>query len=211
MQLQVALDRIELGAATRVAATVAPHADWIEVGTSLIKRYGMTSVAETVAAAGSTPVLADLKTADDAATEFGMAFEHGARAATVLATATDQTVERCAALAHDANAEVLLDLLATSASRRDQLLRKLPPDVIFAAHVGKDAQSTGDGPGAILGDWVRGRRVAVAGGITESGLTSLADAPAAQLRVIVGSAITTAPDPAAAARRMSTTSTRSTA
>ena len=155
MQLQVALDRIELDAATRVAAAVAPHADWIEVGTSLIKRYGMTSVSETVAAAGSTPVLADLKTADDAATEFGMAFEHGARAATVLATAPDQTVERCAALAHDANAEVLLDLLAASTSRRDQLLRKLAPEVIVAAHVGKDAQSAGDGPGAILGDWVR--------------------------------------------------------
>ena len=50
MHLQVALDRLDLDRAAELAAQVRGHADWIEVGTSLIKHYGMRSVTEVVAA-----------------------------------------------------------------------------------------------------------------------------------------------------------------
>ena len=203
MQLQVALDRIDLERAVRLADQVRAHADWIEVGTSLIKRYGMRSVSEVVGAAAGTPVLADLKTADDAATEFGMALDSSARAATVLAATTDATVHRCVALARDAGAEAVLDLLAVSGRRRDELLRDLPAEVVFAPHIGKDAQQAGHAAADALGEWTRGRRVALAGGLTKDDVTRLRGTNPG-LRVIVGSAITAAADPAGAAADMST-------
>ena len=199
MQLQVALDRMELDVAMRMAAGLAGNADWIEVGTSLIKRYGVRSVSEIVAAAGDTPVLADLKTADDAATEFGMAFEHGARGATVLGATTDATIDRCAALAADAGADAVLDLLATSPQRRQHLLTRVPSEVVLAEHLGKDAREAGPGVAAALDAWTRGRRVAVAGGIGRHEIEQLRAAHP-DLRVIIGSAITGAADPAMAAR-----------
>lgn len=202
MELQIALDRLDLEPATRMAGRVAPHADRIEVGTSLIKRYGMRSVREVAAAAGAVPVLADLKTADDVATEFGMAFAAGARGATVLASAADATIDRGVELARDAEAEVMLDLLAVSRQRRGALLDRLPEEVVFAAHLGKDSQHSGSGADESLGSWTQGRRVALAGGLTESGLARLSSAHPG-LRAIIGSAVTGAPDPAAAAERLS--------
>lgn len=204
MQLQVALDRIELAAAIGITTETAAHADWIEVGTSLIKRYGMRSVSEIVDAAGGTPVLADLKTADDAATEFGMAFEHGARAATVLAVAADATIDKCVQLSAESGGHALLDLMEVSPQRRDALLARLPPEVVFGAHVGKDAQAAGAGVEASLGSWVHGRSVAVAGGLTDEDIARLRTTHP-HLRVIVGSAITKAPDPAEVARNTART------
>jgi 3-hexulose-6-phosphate synthase len=203
VQLQVALDRLELDAAVRITGAVRAHADWIEVGTSLVKRFGMASVSAVADAAGDTPVLADLKTADDATTEFGMAFEAGARAATVLAMTTDTTIERCVELADEAGAEVMLDLLAVSDSRRDALLGRLAPNVVLAAHVGKDAQAGGARVESTLGAWTAGRRIAVAGGVTAEDLPRLGAAHP-DVRVIVGSAISRAEDPAAAAAQMAT-------
>lgn len=188
--------------AVRTTRDVAPHADWVEVGTSLIKRYGTASVSEVVAAAGTTPVLADLKTADDAATESGMAFTAGARGATVLALAADATIDRCVEVATEAGGETVLDLVETGPLRRDALLARLPADVVVTAHVGKDAQAGGAGVEAALGPWTRGRSVAVAGGL---GLAEVVRLRAAHpdLRVIVGSAITSAPAPGRAAATLS--------
>ena len=197
MQLQVALDRLGLDDAVHVAGATAPHADWIEVGTSLIKRYGMRSVSEVSAAAADVPVLADLKTADDAATEFTMAFEHGARAATVLGAVADATLDRCVRLAEEAGAEVVVDLLAVDEARRAELLERLPEHVVFAAHLGKDVQDGGAAADA-LGTWARNRRVALAGGLRREDLPGLREYP--HLRVIVGSAITRDEQPAARAR-----------
>jgi 3-hexulose-6-phosphate synthase len=203
VQLQVALDRLELDEAVRIADTVAAHAHWIEVGTSLVKRFGMVAVSAVADAAGDTPVLADLKTADDAATEFGMAFEAGARAATVLAMTSGPTIDRCVELADQAGAEVMLDLLAVSDRRRDALLDRLAPHVLLAAHIGKDEQDGGVGVESALGTWTTGRRIAVAGGVTLSDLPRLG-ALVPQVRVIVGSAITHADDPGTAAADMAT-------
>ena len=43
MQIQIALDRIPRADAIRIATAVAPYANVIEVGTSLIKAYGITA------------------------------------------------------------------------------------------------------------------------------------------------------------------------
>src|ERR1035437_1473694 len=101
MELQIALDRIPLAQAVEVTAAIAQHVDWIEVGTSLIKAYGMEGVRAVVEAAAGVPVLAVLKTADDARFEFTLAYDAGAASATVLGLADDVTLDTAAAVAAD--------------------------------------------------------------------------------------------------------------
>jgi len=77
MQIQVALDRISLEQAIGIARATALHVDWVEMGTSLIKQYGLAGLQALVAAADPTPVLADLKAVDDVRFEFALAFDGG--------------------------------------------------------------------------------------------------------------------------------------
>lgn len=203
MELQFALDRMPLDDAVRVTAEIAPYADWIEVGTSLIKRYGMAAVTAVVGAAGATPVLADTKTADDAVTEFDMCRAAGASAATVLGATSDATLHACVSFAERTGMDVVLDLLAVTDERRDDLLRRLPEHVVFTPHIGKDAQVLGRPAVGALAGWARHRRAALAGGLTVAHLPALA-AMYPHLRVIVGSAVTRADDPAVAAVELRT-------
>ena len=200
MELQIALDRIPLSRAEEVTAAVAPHADWIEVGTSLVKRYGVDGIAAIVAAAAGTPVLADLKTADDAAYEFALAYDAGAASATVLGLAADATLGTAVRVAEERGREVVVDLMELPPERRAALADRLPGHVVLAAHVGKDAQASGLRPVDLLGPWARGRRLALASGLTAADLPALADLP--DLRVIVGSAVTKADDPSAAVEEL---------
>lgn len=209
LQIQIALDRMPLPRAVGLTRRVAPCADWVEVGTSLVKEFGMSAVRAVVEAADGVPVLADLKTADDAAYEFGLAFEAGAASATVLGIASDATLQTAVRVAADHGAETVVDLMETTAGRRAALAAGTPPDVVLAAHLGKDAQRSGGDPLAQLGDWRHGRRVAVAGGLGPAEVPALA-AEGGDVRVIVGSAVTAAADPLAAARALAAAAGRTT-
>ncbi|MGC7102924.1 orotidine 5'-phosphate decarboxylase / HUMPS family protein [Amycolatopsis lurida] len=172
IELQIALDRMELDRAVAITAAVAGTVDGVEVGTSLVKRYGM------------------------AAYEFGLAFDAGARAATVLGVASRATVEAAGRLAAERGREVVVDLMLLDERQRADLAARTGAEAVLAAHVGKDDQAASADPVAQLGAWARGRRLAVAGGL------GVADVPALRgydgLRLIVGSAVTRAADPAAA-------------
>lgn len=88
--IQVALDMMDLRKALR-AAVQCGTANWIEVGTPLIKNNGMDAVRQ-VAGAVTQPVVADLKIADLGAEEAEMAIEAGAKIVTVLGGAQDETI-----------------------------------------------------------------------------------------------------------------------
>jgi 3-hexulose-6-phosphate synthase len=229
LDLQVALDRLPPDAALEIVRAVAPLVDWIEVGTSMIKGYGAAYLTSVVEAAASTPVLADLKTADDARWEFTMAFDAGARSATVLGLAADATIDTAVAVAAERGCEAVIDLMGVPAERLDALARRLPAEVVLAAHIGKDTQDGRHGATGVLGllgPWARGRRIALAGGLDVAALSQLrdglgdilgddvqgADSHDGAVRVIVGSAVTGAADPRDAVRRLLTatgTETRS--
>ncbi|ORA28302.1 orotidine 5'-phosphate decarboxylase / HUMPS family protein [Mycobacterium aquaticum] len=195
MKLQIALDRMPAATALDIAAAVAPHVDWIEVGTSMIKREGAAFVAAVAAATGDTPVLADLKTADDARWELTMAYDAGAGSATVLGLAPATTIDTAVQVAQERGRELVVDLMGLDAAARAALADRLPAEVVLAAHVSKDAQGHGVSPLAQLGPWADGRRVAVAGGLGVADMPALAGT---DIRVIVGSAVTSSPDPLAA-------------
>jgi 6-phospho-3-hexuloisomerase len=198
IELQIALDRIPLDRAVDITSRVRGLADWIEVGTSLVKQHGMPGVARIVAAAGDTPVLVDLKTADDARTEVLMAAATGARSITVLGLAGPATLTTAIAVAQDHRIEVMIDLMQLDAAGRARVAAATPAGAVLAAHVPKDAQTEHTDATALLGDWTTGRRLALAGGL------GLDDVPAlarwGDVRLIVGSAVTASTDPVAAAR-----------
>ncbi len=204
IQIQVALDRLALDRAVAIAAQVAPWVDGVEVGTSLVKQHGMAAVravADAVAGVPGVWVHADLKTVDDAVTEVSAALDAGAWSVSVLALASDATVDAAVDAVHARDGEVVLDLMLTTVDRRRALAGRLDPRVRLAAHVGKDDQAAGGaGVLAMLGDWSTGRRLAVAGGLGLADVPGLRDVP--ELRLVVGSAVTGAADPARAARRL---------
>lgn len=199
MELQIALDRMPAATALDIAAAVAPHVDWIEVGTSMIKREGAAFLTAVAAAAGDTPVLADLKTADDARWELTMAYDAGAQSATVLGLAPATTVDTAVQVAHERGRELVVDLMGLDAAARAALADRLPSDIVLAAHVSKDAQGGDASPLRQLGPWAEGRRTAVAGGLGVADIPALAGT---DIRVIVGSAVTSSPDPLAAVQAL---------
>ncbi len=199
MELQIALDRMPAATALHIVAAVAPHVDWIEVGTSMIKRDGAAFLAAVADAAGETPVLADLKTADDARWELTMAYDAGARSATVLGLAPAATIDTAVQVARARDRELVVDLMGLDAAGRAALAGRLPADVVLAAHVSKDVQAAGASPLAQLGPWAQGRRIAVAGGLGVADMPALAGT---DIRVIVGSAVTSRPDPLAAVQEL---------
>ncbi|MGH3444013.1 MAG: orotidine 5'-phosphate decarboxylase / HUMPS family protein [Nocardioidaceae bacterium] len=200
MQIQVALDRVPLERATEITGAVAGLVDWVEVGTSLVKEFGRAGIEAVVSAATETPVLADLKTADDVRFELDLAFAAGARAVTVLGLAPAVTVEAAVRLCAERDRELVVDLLGLSTEQIATLAARLPDHVVLAPHIGKDAQDGSPRPTDLLGGWATGRRIALAGGLRAGDLPALRELP--DLRVIVGSAVTSADDPVAAVHEL---------
>ena len=97
MLLQVAIDRAE---SFGVIAQVQGIADIIEIGTPLLKRFGIGAIATARELCPDTPVLADTKTVDAGDLEAEMVLAAGARLMTVLSStspATHAAVGRTAA------------------------------------------------------------------------------------------------------------------
>jgi len=201
---QLALDRMSITQAVEMAKSAGPYADWIEVGTSLIKMYGMESVRAMKSAFPEKTIVADIKTFDNARYEFAMCFEAGADIATVMGAAPAKTVELCARTAEDYGKGYMIDLLNVPEDRIEQLCGF--DGAILCFHLGKDQQEhegtrferVKAGAFKHAGD---GLSVALAGGIRLEVLPEL------MLHrpdlIIVGEAVTKAPDPAAAAKQLS--------
>jgi 3-hexulose-6-phosphate synthase len=205
MQLQIALDRLPLDVAVQLATCLQQYADVIEVGTSLIKEFGVESVKRMRQALPQAQILADIKTNDEARYEFELYFAVGADIATVMGAAPNATIKTCLDVARERGKQVMIDLLETSEERQQELL--VYREAIFGVHVSKDVQEAG-GAGVVpivsrIPNWATERKVAIAGGISLNDIPALGER-LPTLIVIVGSAITGAADPVAAARAFAT-------
>ncbi|MGG1677870.1 3-hexulose-6-phosphate synthase [Neobacillus sp. NRS-1170] len=200
MKLQLALDRMTIAEAIELTKQVEDSIDWVEVGTSLIKEFGMSSVKELKQAFPNKVIVADMKTIDNARYEFEMTFEAGADIATVMGVSPFVTIDACIEVAKRYNKLVMFDLLNTSKEQVCELLKY--NEAIFCAHVSKDeqeesgAQNLGTKHGELLSDPTL--KLAAAGGITLDSLESLRKTLNPSV-VIVGSAITKAKNPSEAA------------
>lgn len=93
MELQLALDLVNIEEAKQVVAEVQEYVDIVEIGTPVIKIWGLQAVKAVKDAFPHLQVLADMKTMDAAAYEVAKAAEHGADIVTILAAAEDVSIK----------------------------------------------------------------------------------------------------------------------
>jgi 3-hexulose-6-phosphate synthase len=199
--LQLALDDLSRDDALALLHRVRPAIDIAEVGTPLLMRYGMAIVEAVKDEFPDLDVLCDAKIMDAAAYEAELAFAAGADYVTILAVTDDRSVAECVRAARDHGRKVMADMICVpDLAARARTVEDLGVDVI-AVHTGVDQQARGRTPLddlRVLAASVRRVPLAVAGGIDQASAPAyLALGPSI---LVVGSGITRAADPAAAAR-----------
>lgn len=188
MRLQLALDRLSRGTCIQLAEDTKEYVDIIEIGTGVIKEYGMSIIREMRELFPYKTILADMKTCDAAKHEVKQALEAGADITTVMAFSADASIKDALQEADKRGGQIMIDLLGMQSKHRVEELASLGTELI-CLHVGKDQQSTG----AFHKDLFKltegtGLAVAVAGGINESVMPDIVENHPDI--IIVGSTIT---------------------
>jgi 3-hexulose-6-phosphate synthase len=198
MKIQLALDRLTIGEAIAIAEKAEQEIDWIEVGTSLIKEFGVKSIEEMKKHFPNKTIVADIKTFDNAKYEFEMCFNAGADIATVMGAAPAVTLDVCSETAKRFERKVMIDLLNAQEENLNYIQQL--ENVVVCKHISKDQQEHGEKAGWDTQFAQEHQEVAVAGGIS---LDALADIKKLNPDVlIIGSAISKAADPGKAAREI---------
>jgi len=199
--LQLALDFVDAHRALGVAREAARGGvDWLEVGTPLLKAEGLEVVRRLRAEFPQLTIVCDTKTMDAGRIEMEAAAKAGADVATVLGAAPDATIRECIEAGVNYGVRVAVDLVNVSdpAARARQAAEW--GAALVGVHCPIDQQMEGKDPFEALRA-VAGAvdiPVSVAGGInSETAATAVA---AGASVVVVGGAITKAPDAEAAAR-----------
>jgi 3-hexulose-6-phosphate synthase / 6-phospho-3-hexuloisomerase len=166
--LQVALDLLELKRALQIAKeSFEGGADWIEVGTPLIKSEGMQAVRAMRDLFPDSVIVADMKVADTGALEVEMAAKAGANIICILADADDSVIAESVRAAGLYGIRIMADLInVPDPIPRALILEKMGVDII-CAHVGIDQQMVGKSSLDLLADLAALIHIplAVAGGI----------------------------------------------
>lgn len=201
MNFQLALDRLTREQCFQLLKETEPSIDWIEVGTGVIKEYGMAIVRDIKAAYPEKTLVADMKTCDAGKHEAIQAFEAGADITTVMAFSADKTITETLKVAEQYGKRIMIDLLGVKEPERLSELQNLGVDLV-SLHYGKDMQLEGEMKDDLfsLTEHLEGMEIAIAGGINKKSLSDLLDKPLQT--VIIGSAVTAAPDPGLAAKEL---------
>lgn len=201
MKLQLALDDVTLDEAIELTEKVREYVDIIEIGSPFIIEEGMRPVRAFRKRFPELEILADTKIMDAGDYEAAQTFEAGAHYCTVLGVTDTRTVEGCLKAAERYKRDVFVDMICV----KDIPSRVAELEAIGArclgVHTGVDQQAQGRTPLedlAAMRKSSRGSRISVAGGISAATVGSFIELGADI--VIVGSGITHAQDPVAAAR-----------
>ena len=202
MKLQLALDFGDVGDLLALAVRIGDLVDWIEVGTYLILRDGVRAISAFRQALPTKTIVADLKIADAGAAEAGLAFDAGASITTVLGCAADATIRGAVDQASCQHGRIMVDLLGVpNKLRRAVEAEALGVDFI-CVHTGWDEETSVGEPISGL-DEISGAvetPLVFAGGINLQTIPEYSRL--GPYAVVVGRAITTAPDPVSSARRI---------
>lgn len=193
--LQVALDLLNEHRALAIAKeSVKGGADWLEVGTPLIKSEGMNIIRKLRDIFPEKTIVADMKTIDTGAFETEMASKAGADIICILAASDDSTIIDAIKSARKYGTKIMIDLIGIKDKiKRIKELENIGADYL-CIHVGIDEQMIGKKPIEILSKIAKNTDipVAVAGGINSETAPDLVKAGASI--IIVGGAITKAKD-----------------
>jgi 3-hexulose-6-phosphate synthase/6-phospho-3-hexuloisomerase len=142
--LQVALDILELKRALQIAQeSLEGGADWIEVGTPLIKSEGMQAIRAMRDHFPDSVIVADMKVADTGTLEVEMAAKAGADIICILADADDSVIAEAMRAARLYGVRIMADLInVKDPAGRAHELEAIGVD-IMCAHAGIDQQMTG--------------------------------------------------------------------
>lgn len=202
MKIQLALDRLTSEECFRIVDSTLKSIDWIEIGTGVIKEYGMSIVREMRKKYPNKVILADMKTCDAGKHEAIQAFEAGADIITVMAFSSNQTIRETLSTAERFNKRVMIDLLGIDSKKRVEEIIELGANLL-CLHKGKDMQENGDIASSELFrlvDGISGIELAIAGGINAETAKTFKDSPIDIL--IVGSAITASHRPDLASKEI---------
>lgn len=203
MQLQLALDLVDIPGAKQLVKEVEEHIDIVEIGTPVVINEGLRAVKEIKEAFPSLTVLADLKIMDAAAYEVMKASEAGADIITVLGAAEDMSIKGAVEEAKKQKKQILVDMIGIKdIEGRAKELDELGVDYI-CVHTGYDLQAVGQNSFKDLKTIkgvVKKAKTAIAGGIKLSTLPEVINAKPDL--VIVGGGITGQEDKKAAAAEM---------
>jgi 3-hexulose-6-phosphate synthase/6-phospho-3-hexuloisomerase len=199
--LHVALDLMNLHRALQIALEAAEGgADWVEAGTPLIKSEGMEAVRALRKALPGQKIVADMKTLDVGAFEVEMAAKAGAGIVIIMGISDDDTIRESVRAGKKYGVEIMVDLLGCSdKAARARQLEAFGVDYL-CVHVGIDEQMAGGKPFDTVNavSAASGLPVAAAGGINSETAAQAVGSGASI--IIVGGAITKAPDVAGATR-----------
>ena len=203
MELQLALDLVNIPEAIKVVREVEEFIDVVEIGTPVVINEGLRAVQEIKQAFPKLTVLADLKIMDAGAYEVMKASEAGADIITVLGATDDSTIKGAVEEAKKQGSKILVDMInVKDLAKRAYEIDDLGVDYI-CVHTGYDLQAAGENPFEQLQTIkrvVKRAKTAVAGGIK---LDTLPEVVKAQPDlVIVGGGITGQADKKAAAAKM---------
>jgi 3-hexulose-6-phosphate synthase len=205
--LQVALDFTSLNEALKLLSRISDlDIGIVEVGTPLIKSEGVKAVTAVKSVVANTPVLADTKTVDVGGLEAEVMLRAGADFVTLLAVADDPVIEAALRVARGLDGDVVVDFISFRGDIFERVSELMNIGVrAINIHIGIDVQRARGVTAASVRDIVR--RISseftqavifVSGGIKPADIPSLLDAGAHVL--VIGGAITRAPDPREAAR-----------
>jgi 3-hexulose-6-phosphate synthase len=200
VKLQLALDRLTREECIQIVKETESDIDIIEVGTGVIKEYGMAIVREMKDLFPGKQIVADMKTCDAGKHEALQAFEAGADITTVMAFSSNLTITDTLDVANKTGNQVMIDLLEVESRERVEELKELGVNLV-SLHVGKDKQHEGNFNTSLF-SLIKGLEVevTVAGGIN---LDTLPDIIKERPNtIIVGSAITKAENPQEVAAEM---------
>lgn len=203
MELQLALDLVNIPEAIELVKEVEEHIDIVEIGTPVVINEGLHAVKAVKEAFPSLKVLADLKIMDAAGYEVMKASEAGADIITILGTAEDMSIKGAVEEAKKQGKKILVDMIAVKdLAGRAKEVDAMGVDYI-CVHTGYDLQAVGKNSFEDLQTIkgvVKNAKTAIAGGIK---LDTLPEVIKVQPDlVIVGGGITGQADKKAAAAKM---------
>jgi len=202
VKLQVAIDRVDIPRAKAIIDAVGADADVIEIGTSLVKEFGMkalTGLTERVKAQENTAILGDIKTCDEGKYEFDLGYDCGFDYLTVMGSSSMGTLQACYDSAQNQNGVMMIDLLECDEERIANIADF--EDAVYCLHTSVDSGATVDPVDQVAAFQQRFpqiKHIAIAGGIKREQLRGLAE-QGVEI-AIMGSAITKADDIAAACK-----------
>ncbi|TQR99595.1 3-hexulose-6-phosphate synthase [Paenibacillus ottowii] len=204
MELQLALDLVDIPQGIALVKEVESYIDIVEIGTPIVINEGLHAVKAMKEAFPNLKVLADLKVMDAGGYEVLKASEAGADIVTILAVAEDATIKGAVEEAKkQGGKKILVDMIGVkNLEQRAKEIDALGVDYI-CVHTGYDLQAEGQSPFEALQTVkkvVKNSKTAVAGGIKLSTLSKVVQAQPDL--VIVGGGITGEDDKKAVASQM---------